>query len=521
MLLVRLAAVAVVVLVALRVAWISDDALITLRTALNITHGWGPGYNATEAVQGYTHPLWFLLWVWIGSWTNQWILGLFVVSAALVGVTVALMVWRTSSIARIVVVTAFLLLSNAFIDYTTSGLENPLSYGLVAVAITMSLGLVRQPRAPVMIYVLLGLTGAAILLTRLDLALLIAIPGLLMLWNVRTDGRRVLAVMTALVVPLAGWFMWSFFTYSALLANTFEAKTNVQIPQSELVIQGFRYLWVSLEKDPVTLLGLVLGLGLGLFAGPAILRAWSLGATVYIGYVVWVGGDFMAGRFLSVPFVVAMFIVAASPAHLSRTSKTQEFALPAAVGVAVLLLGISFLGGTASTALANPSAPRWEVDQNLNANVADERGVYVLNVRDLGSYVDSLSRPLDTAPFVPIGDGTDLNRPLRQLDYNAKNWPNGPENFDVPVEVGVFCGFLGTVGIVTGPATHLIDECALTDRYLARRPYISQGPYSWKMGHFVRDVPPGYVEAIAKNDASQMKDPAEAFFLSELWRSIR
>lgn len=45
----------------LRTAWISDDAAITLRTALNFTHGYGPVFNIDERVQAYTHPLWFLL----------------------------------------------------------------------------------------------------------------------------------------------------------------------------------------------------------------------------------------------------------------------------------------------------------------------------------------------------------------------------------------------------------------------------------------------------------------------------
>lgn len=67
----RLLAVMLLGIAAIRVAWVSDDALITLRTALNMTHNWGPGFNATESVQAYTHPLWFLLWVWVGSWTNQ------------------------------------------------------------------------------------------------------------------------------------------------------------------------------------------------------------------------------------------------------------------------------------------------------------------------------------------------------------------------------------------------------------------------------------------------------------------
>jgi hypothetical protein len=40
-----------------RTAWISDDAAITLRTVLNVTHGFGLTFNIAERVQTYTHPL--------------------------------------------------------------------------------------------------------------------------------------------------------------------------------------------------------------------------------------------------------------------------------------------------------------------------------------------------------------------------------------------------------------------------------------------------------------------------------
>ena len=47
--------------VLLRTAWLSDDALITLRTVLNFTHGYGLTFNVAERVQTYTHPLWMLM----------------------------------------------------------------------------------------------------------------------------------------------------------------------------------------------------------------------------------------------------------------------------------------------------------------------------------------------------------------------------------------------------------------------------------------------------------------------------
>src|SRR5688500_7203088 len=44
--------------VLLRTAWLGDDALITLRTVLNATHGYGLPFDAGERVQTFSRPLW-------------------------------------------------------------------------------------------------------------------------------------------------------------------------------------------------------------------------------------------------------------------------------------------------------------------------------------------------------------------------------------------------------------------------------------------------------------------------------
>ena len=94
----RVIAIGIVLAATVRLAWITDDALITLRTALNLTHGWGPGYNASESVQAYTHPLWFVLWLIVGSTTDAWILGILVLSLILTSAAVAIVVWQTRSV---------------------------------------------------------------------------------------------------------------------------------------------------------------------------------------------------------------------------------------------------------------------------------------------------------------------------------------------------------------------------------------------------------------------------------------
>ena len=522
----KVLAVLLIAIVVIRVAWVSDDALITLRTALNITHNWGPGFNATESVQAYTHPLWFLLWVWVGSWTNQWMLGIIALSVIFVIIATSLLVARTTSLARLIIVVAFLLMSNAFIDFTTSGLENPLAYASLAVLITISLRPHAKAGAPWWWSAALGLTSAAIVLVRMDLITLVAIPLAMLIWQYRRDVRSLVVGLAAFTAPLLVWFTWTYLTYSAVLPNTFAAKTNAQIPRGEFIVQGLRYLWVSFENDPITMIGLAVGIGLGIALGPRMLRGWALGALTYLLYVVWIGGDFMGGRFLAVPFFVAIFVIAASPVTVGGATRNDEPApqlapVAGAVATVALLLIATQFAGIRTTAFENPQEQRWEVDQNFNAGIVDARGSSVADGDGLKGFVDKLSLAFVDPDFVPIGDGTGLGRDLRSLDKSAKNWPVNDGGFTNPAEVGVFCGYLGNIGIATGPTAHLIDYCALTDRYLAEKPFVPAEPFAWKPGHFDRAVTDDYVEAVATGDPLKMRDTAEAFRLRELWERIR
>ena len=519
----RIISIAAVAIAALRIAWIGDDALITLRTALNLANGWGPGFNVTESVQAYTHPLWFLLWVAIGSLTDQWVLGILGASVALTGLAVGLLVWRAESVARIILATGLLVLSNAFIEYATSGLENPLAYALVGLLMVLTLG--PGPgagRSGLAWATALGLASGALVLTRYDLALLIApVVTLTVIRHRRQPGLVGIGAVAALA-PLAIWFAWSWVTYSAIVPNTFEAKRNIDIPQFELIVQGFRYLWVTFEHDPVSLVALPLGLGMAFAVGRGMERAWATGVLLYLAYVVWVGGDFMAGRFLAVPVYVAVFLLVVSkglrPDNDSRPVHASS--IGAAAGIVAVLLIVSSSAGSTPVALANTQTQRWAVDTNLNAGVGDERGVYAEQGHTLKAMLDTLALAYVKPNIVPIGDGTGLSRTLREIDKSAREWPPRPVDFTNPSEVGVFCGMLGTVGIATGPITHLVDSCALTDRFLAGAPATARD-YNWKPGHFHREIPEGYLEAVATRDPTRVVDPAERFRLTELWSRIR
>ena len=160
-----------------------------------------------------------------------------------------------------------------------------------------------------------------------------------------------------------------------------------------------------------------------------------------------------------------------------------------AIGAVLMLIAVANFTGTQTTSLANPHAQRRQVDQNFNAGIVYARGSSVENADSLKHMIDNLSLVYVDPDFAPIGDGTGLARALSNLDRSAASWPTNDGNFNTPSEVGVFCGYLGNIGIATGPTTHLIDNCALTDRFLAERPFIPAEPFAWKPGHFHRDIP--------------------------------
>lgn len=492
-----------------RSAWISDDALISLRTALNLTNGWGPGFNATESVQAYTHPLWFLLWSAIGSSSGQWIIGILALSVMASAATVALLVSQTTSLARITVLAALLWLSNSIVDYTTSGLENPLAFLGVAILFIIAVQLPEQQgRMQTLAIALIGLTAAGILLTRLDLAVLIAPPLLYLLWTYRKSIRAWIIAGGTFLLPLIVWFIWTYLTYAALLPNTFAAKTNSLIPRSELVVNGFRYLWVTFVHDPITFLIIISALVLPLALGSTLLRVWAAGIGLYLSYIVWIGGDFMAGRFTAITAVVGLFILARVPLH-SRT-RTQQPSVTSSTTlgfvIALSLLAVMQAFGTQSTALVNPQSPRWSWGEW--ANVADERGEYV-------------QRGWTLADLLVIGESFERGESFRSTASRTTNWPQGAGQIEQPTAVTQTCGQLGITGLEAGPTVHVIDECALADRYLAEQTFVPLEPFAWRPGHLPRVIPEGYQEAVATGDPTRLTDPTSARELEALWEKIR
>ena len=123
-----------------RSAWICDDAYITLRTVDNLYSGYGLTWNIGERVQTYTHPLWLGV---IAStyflFKNPYFL-LLALTIIISSASVYLLLIRLAPApAHAIMGILMLMASRAFIDFSTSGLENPLSHLLVIIFIIIFL----------------------------------------------------------------------------------------------------------------------------------------------------------------------------------------------------------------------------------------------------------------------------------------------------------------------------------------------------------------------------------------------
>lgn len=292
--------------------WSCDDAYITFRYAQHFVQGHGLVFNRDPAeapVEGYSNFLW-TLWCALGMalgftqdrielWSNFW-------GTAAHGATVVLLAgvgWRASRGRATVPLAAcgYAALHHAA-SLAPAGLETAWFVWLVLWLCRCCL----EPRCPRKAGSA-GCVAALAAMTRPDGALVAASAGLCFLVDaLRTRKVGAVAAYTAPLVLLFGsYLLWRHDYYGFWLPNTFYAKSAGEpYPGQGLryVVEFLRCYWVLVPvlvlpwlwsvraPDPLAPLSPYLGR-----------RPWLvlLAFTVpYLLFVLWVGGDFMFGRFL-------------------------------------------------------------------------------------------------------------------------------------------------------------------------------------------------------------------------------
>ncbi len=451
-----------------QLAWVADDAYISFRVVDNLLGGYGLRWNVDERVEVSTHPLWLLLHAPVYAITGNIFLGTL---ALCITCSTAAVVLAAASHPGRPATTAFglvapLACSAAFVDYATSGLENPLSFLLFA---AFGYALIRRREDPPGFGI--GLAVGLALWNRLDTLFLYALPLAWLLW---TERRRVRWLWLALgLSPVAVWQAFRLLYFGFLYPNTKYAKLDAGVELRWYFESGLDYFADLVRTDPAS----AVLMAAGLLAGLAGWREWrdptsrgtrrgavALGILGYWVYVTRIGGDFMTGRFWALPIFAAAWCL--HGAMVDSRGVTLRMLAPTAIALAALL---------------RPDAAVRDRIHNIATGAADERRFYAWS-NALWTEEGRLRSHVLDHPWAQHG-----------LELRA-----GKQDTRV-----LRHGAIGMLGFHAGPETIIIDANALCDPLLARLPTMKPAR-QWRVGHLKRGVPHGYRGARDTGDTSRM-----------------
>jgi arabinofuranosyltransferase len=277
--------------------------------------------------------------------------------------------------------------------------------------------------------------------------------------------------------PVVVWECFSLWYYGFLFPNTAYAKLATGYTSLTLLQHGVGYFISSFQFDPVLAMVLLCGLTLPLLTRDRTSLVFALGAGLYLVYTLRIGGDFMAGRFLVLPYLLSVFII-------TRARVTT-------VHIYWPMFAATFI-----CAFLTPHSP-WVADYNYPTfsgpgglvdarGVADERMAYVTGT--------GLFYFHPNAPGQRLPSGSSLGAQAKTCGQSV-----------------VIYESIGAFGYYAGPTVHVVDPLALGDPLLSRLP-AAPGE---RIGHFVRAIPIGYIQTL-QHGTNQIADPNIALYYSKL-----
>jgi hypothetical protein len=235
--------------------WIVDDAGISFAYARNLAHGYGlvsqPGMTPVE---GYSNFLWVILitpFFWLGlfdPYVTPKVLSLILIAMSYWYAHKSMRLLTDGSILPSAIALTLLSLNTSFIVWTCSGLENPLTVLLVAILTYLLISAVKFGEFDWRNGTLMGLTTAALALTRPDgIVYALVFPMAVGLaWlpprlvSTKSIIRSTAGYAGTITVVLGSFLLFRFLYYGDLYPNTYYKKGGPHASDlvSLLTLQG-------------------------------------------------------------------------------------------------------------------------------------------------------------------------------------------------------------------------------------------------------------------------------------------
>ncbi len=466
-------------------AWVTEDAFITFRSVHNFLNGEGLTWNLGERVQVFTHPLWFFFIAGFSFITREFYYTVLILSFLFCFLLIYFLYRITPNKLTFFFLMILFPLSKAFMDYSTSGLENPLSHLLLLVFYVLFIG--HLPGKSRVFY--LFLIGSLILLCRMDLILLVLPPLAYELFK----NKRLIVFAFLGLLPFLLWELFSLFYFGSLFPNTAYAKLNTGISAPELFAQGLYYFYHSLKLDPVTVVIILAGVIISLAKKQNML--FAAGMLLYIVYLIKIGGDFHSGRFLSPLFLTSIIVLSLVQMKLDYTF--------------IILLFLAILLNIISPFPFYSNNAGYGADISVYKTIFSDKVTVRINDNGISDERSSLFRY------------TGLLNNLTERKLYSHPWVQNGKAEGMKNEKVIVRNNIGLFGFFTDPHLYLVDPYALTDPLLSRLPATEYWRIGhkwngvdkiWRIGHFARKIPDGYIYALETNDLSQMHPALKMYY---------
>jgi arabinofuranosyltransferase len=267
--------------------------------------------------------------------------------------------------------------------------------------------------------------------------------------------------------------MFSLLYYGSVVPNTAYAKLSAGFPRRVFVERGLDYLAVLARYDALSALAIAAAIAALALQRTAAAGWLAASLASQIAYVVWVGGDYMQGRFVS-------FVTLLSITLLARLAIRPAY--PAWLRPALALALSVYALAYPRTPLTTPLAQVKE-DSAVHAPgrefVMDARGT-------LGVYTSLYS-------YLTASDRAEY--PEHPLAIEGRKFARSDRKVAVIHAAGMF-------GWAAGKSKIIIEAHGIADPLLARIPAsVFAG-----VGHYLRYRPEGYVDGLTMGHV-QLEDP--------------
>ena len=530
-----------IIFLVIRESWFCDDAYFTLRSSLNLHYGYGPIWNAGERVQAFTNPLWMFI-LSISSAKNIFSTTIYcsVIFTCLTLINITYIALKRNNFIGLLFAIVLLLNSWVFIDFSTSGLETPLSAFIVSSVFINSRFIKKKKLNDIRTGLIIGLSY----LTRPDLVILTFFDSFLNYFNYfeskKLFYKSIKSIFIGIILILIPWFLFSIIYYGFPFPSTAYAKIGQNIPKLNVIKQGFLYsfslvlgdisgsilIFLSIVIIPLRKLFLQKNLyNFKYFFKNNLVLFISI---INISYIIWVGGDFMLGRFFY-PLIIYSSCNLAFEGEIFylfyKKSKFLNYLLILFVflfshsinGQIPYFLNLSEykpdypLSSFYHHEYGNNSNKPWTVKSIGDEKAYYSRRTYFLDSNFLKYSANRIEQAYEQNSFNK--DWRDFNTNIKSV-FGETKFDSYPKEIKQENKINFFPESLkylsidkkiisqlagsGSLAIHDGPNINHWDDIGLTDQFQARMPVIENTP--WRPAHYIKFYPRINKDTLLKDD---------------------